>query len=152
LKTSLLFVFFILASFLALSQTYEEQIKLNYKQSKYVLSGQVLSVYQLPTASPQAEKRFLVELEILEIQKGPRHKRILLESCDSLIKKSEEYIFFLVQTNKSGSPVEIYHEKVCPGCSNESVKVVYTIVKKSPFRRIKSPLPAWRLDPKGCGC
>lgn len=146
---------FYLFCFEAHAQNNDSNYVTLYNNSDIIFTGVLKSKYQLPSYNDcESNKRYLLDFDLTEIQKGKRHMKMQVEYNDSSLKINEEYLIFskkIKQNNLKSYFVE-HHEKVCINCKNVGVKAVYKIINKRIFATIKEPLTPDGILPKGCGC
>ncbi len=151
----LLFSIILFSSYYSNAQLADTTFLRMFKNSDMIFTGVLKSKYQLPSYNECSdEKRFLLEFDLTEIQKGSRHMKMQIETSDSLFSMNKEYLIFSkkIKTHDNKIFVKTYSEEVCLNCENHSIKTVYKIIDKRPFATLKLPLDPNNLIPQGCGC
>jgi hypothetical protein len=131
----------------------------NYKNADIVFTGKVINIREYISGdSCQNAPEMLVEFEVTEIQKGRRRAQILLKTSpvndsEYMFEKGKEYLVYAERKKEPGCKyfISIRQTEVFVGEINPDMQVLYRLVKKNIFRRVKPPLPKYVIG-KGCNC
>jgi hypothetical protein len=152
----LLLLSLIVLTKITLSQpfTTKDSVLSNYNHSKAVFSGIINNIYEMKSFT-LIENQYIVEFQLTEIYKGKRREKIITLNDEEIVKNLKIKEEYLVYTDKDNRNDYYYINRVLSvkdSLTILEIKILYEHLKTKLIRRVKTPLPNFKLVLKGCGC
>ncbi|NSW45473.1 MAG: hypothetical protein HPY79_06645 [Bacteroidales bacterium] len=146
----LLFSLNIIFSLNAQEHISPDSIKRMYKNADIIFTAIV--IYENIIGNTTGEEK-MIDFDITEIQKGKDYSRLMVYTNDTMqFEQGKEYLVFAQKDKISNRYNLFFAEHVCKSCTNYTIKKVYEIVDKTPFKTIKKPRDKTPWNQRGCGC
>jgi hypothetical protein len=134
--------------------TRKDSIYSYYNRSKEVFAGIINNIYEMKSYT-YAENKYIVEFEVTEIYKGKRMEKFITVNDKSIIdnlKVKDEYLVYSEKKKQDDYSGISRISNVRDSSTVDEIKVLYEYLKSRLIKKVKSPVPNYKLVLKGCGC